>query len=90
MSNTTGSIHVTLTDPPSCAFPNGNFDHAYVSIRAVQAHTSASATDSTGGWQELAPQLNTQPMQLDTNGNPLKAIGGTTTVPQNLNFSGCS
>jgi hypothetical protein len=65
MSTATGNIHVTLTDPPSCAFPNGNFDHVYVSIRSVQAHTSATATDSTAGWQELAPQLNSQPMQID-------------------------
>jgi hypothetical protein len=65
ISGTTGNIRVTLTDPPSCAFPNGNFEHAYVTIRSVQAHTSGSATDDTAGWQELAPQLNTQPMQID-------------------------
>jgi hypothetical protein len=65
MTNATATIHVTVTDPPSCAFPNGNFDHVYVSIRSVQAHTSSSASDSTAGWQELAPQLNSQPMQID-------------------------
>lgn len=65
MTPATATIHVTVTDPPSCAFPNGNFDHVYVSIRSVQAHTNASATDSTAGWQELAPQLNSQPMQID-------------------------
>jgi len=64
-NNTTGAIHVSLTDPPSCAFPNGNFDHVYVTIRSVQANTSATATDSSSGWQELAPQLNSQPMQID-------------------------
>src|SRR5262245_4053416 len=58
MSPSTGTIHVTLTDPPSCAFPNGNFDHVYVSIRSIQAHTSATASDNASGWQELAPQLN--------------------------------
>ena len=65
MTSATGTVHVTLTDPPSCAFPHGDFDHVFVSIRSVQAHTSASATDSTAGWQELAPQLNSQPMQID-------------------------
>jgi uncharacterized protein DUF4382 len=65
MSPTTGTIHVTLTDPPSCAFPNGNFDHVYVSIRSVQAHTTATASDNSSGWQELVPQLNSQPMQID-------------------------
>ena len=61
----TGAINVTLTDPPSCAFPNGAFDHVYVTIRSVQAHTSATADDNSGGWQELAPQLNAEPKQID-------------------------
>jgi hypothetical protein len=61
----TATVHVSLTDPPSCKVPNGNFEHVYVTIRSVQAHTSASAGDDTPGWQELAPQLNTEPMQID-------------------------
>ena len=61
----TGTINVSITDPPSCKFPNGAFQHVYVTIRSVQAHTSASAGDNTPGWQELAPQLNTEPMQID-------------------------
>jgi len=60
-----GSITVNLSDPPTCAFPNGNFDHVFVTIRSVQAHTSATANDNSAGWQELAPQLNTQPRQID-------------------------
>jgi len=65
MGPKTGSMTVTLTDPPSCKFPSGSFEHVYVTIRSVQAHTSATADDSTAGWQELAPQLNTAPMQID-------------------------
>lgn len=65
MGPQTGSMTVTLTDPPSCKFPNGAFDHVYVSIRSVQAHTSTTANDNTPGWQELAPQLNSTPMQID-------------------------
>jgi hypothetical protein len=61
----TGTINVSITDPPSCKFPNSAFQHIYVTIRSVQAHTSATADDNTPGWQELAPQLNTEPMQID-------------------------
>ena len=60
-----GTINVSITDPPSCAFPNGSFQHVYVAIRSVQAHTSATADDNSAGWQELAPQLASQPMQID-------------------------
>jgi len=65
MGPQTGSMTVTLTDPPSCKFPAGSFDHVYVTIRSVEAHTSATADDNSAGWQELAPQLNGAPMQID-------------------------
>jgi Domain of unknown function (DUF4382) len=65
MGPQTGSMTVTLTDPPSCKFPAGSFDHVYVTIRSVEAHTSATADDHSAGWQELAPQLNSAPMQID-------------------------
>jgi hypothetical protein len=61
----TGTVHVSITDPPSCKFPNGDFQHVFVTIRSVQAYTSATANDDSPGWQELAPQLNTEPMQID-------------------------
>jgi hypothetical protein len=60
-----GTVNVSMTDPPSCAFPNGAYEHVYVSVRSVQAHTSATADDNTPGWQELAPQLNKLPVQID-------------------------
>jgi hypothetical protein len=82
----TGTINVTLTDPPSCAFPNGAFDHVYITIRSVQAHTSATADDNSSGWQELAPQLNTQPKQIDlfsaaSNTCLLTALGSNAALP---------
>jgi hypothetical protein len=84
--NGTGTIHVTLTDPPSCAYPNGNFDHVYVTIRSVQANVNASAGDNSSGWQELAPQLNGQPMQIDlfsegANACLLTTLGSNTALP---------
>jgi hypothetical protein len=60
-----GSMTVNLSDPPSCAFPNGNFEHVYVTIRSVEANLSASADDNSPGWQELAPQLQSAPKQID-------------------------
>jgi hypothetical protein len=69
------AIQVSITDPPSCKFPNGDFQHFYVTIRSVQAHTSASADDNTPGWQELAPQLNSQRTQ-DLRSHHNVRIGG--------------
>jgi len=36
----------------------------------VQAHTSATATENSAGWQELAPQLASAPMQIDLFSKP--------------------
>jgi len=64
------TITVSLSDPPSCMPPNGQFTHVFITVRSVQAHTNASATDSTPGWQELAPQLANAPMQIDLFSKP--------------------
>jgi hypothetical protein len=66
----TGMVMVSISDPPSCKKPTGNFEHVYITVRSVQAHIDASATDGSAGWQELAPQLGSQPMQLDLFSTP--------------------
>jgi hypothetical protein len=70
MSASTGTITVSISDPPSCKNPNGNFSHVYITVRSVQAHIDPNATDSSSGWQELAPQLASQPMQIDLFSTP--------------------
>lgn len=82
----TGTINVSLTDPPTCAVPNGPYEHVYVTIRSVQANISSSAGDGSSGWQELAPQLNSQPMQIDlfaagSNSCLLTSLGSNTALP---------
>jgi Domain of unknown function (DUF4382) len=61
----TGTVMVSISDPPSCKHPKGDFAHVYITVRSVQAHLDPNATDSSSGWQELAPQLANQPMQID-------------------------
>lgn len=70
----TGTVNVSLSDPPSCAVPTGTasgamapgtFSSVWVTIVSVKAHISATADANSAGWQELAPQLNSAPMQVD-------------------------
>src|ERR1700751_4383098 len=65
-----GTVNVSMSDPPSCMPPNGQFTHVYVTVRSVQAHISATADDNSSGWQELAPQLAGAPMQIDLFSKP--------------------
>jgi hypothetical protein len=69
-SSSMGTVNVSMSDPPSCMPPNGQFTHVFVTVRSVQAHISASATDDSPGWQELAPQLANAPMQIDLFSKP--------------------
>jgi hypothetical protein len=70
ISSGMGTVNVSMSDPPSCMPPNGQFTHVYITVRSVQAHISASATDDSPGWQELAPQLASAPMQIDLFSKP--------------------
>ena len=44
-----GTINVSMTDPPSCMFPNSSLQHVYVTAKSVQANISATADDGSGG-----------------------------------------
>jgi hypothetical protein len=65
-----GTVNVSISDPPSCMPPNGQFTHVYVTVRSVQAHISTTGDDNSSGWQELAPQLASAPMQIDLFSRP--------------------
>lgn len=86
-SPSTGMVTVTISDPPSCAAPDGNLNHVFVSIRSVRAHISSSAGPDSSGWQELAPQLMDKPVQVDLLHLPasgqclLAELGSTSSLP---------
>jgi len=41
-----GTVNVSLSDPPSCMPPVGNISNVWITVRSVQAHTSATATEN--------------------------------------------
>ncbi|MGB7189026.1 MAG: DUF4382 domain-containing protein [Acidobacteriaceae bacterium] len=60
-----GMATVSISDPATCAGPDGPFAHVYVTITDVQANNSASAGNSDAGWTDLTPKLSSQPKQVD-------------------------
>jgi hypothetical protein len=64
-SASTGTVNLSISDPPTCAGPAGAYDHVYVTIAAVKIHTSATANDGDPGWLDLAPSLKNAPVQVD-------------------------
>jgi hypothetical protein len=87
VNNGMATVNVSISDPPSCLPPAGNFKSVFITIRSVQAHISATADDNSPGWVELAPELNAEPVQVDLLNLPangacmLKTLGSNTSLP---------
>jgi len=86
-SSQPGTVKVSLSDPATCAAPNGPYRHVYVTVTDVRIHQSANASSSDSGWQDLAPQLKDNPVQVDLLGVAnqcfLAILGSTGITPGN-------
>jgi hypothetical protein len=63
--NGMGMATISISDPATCAGPDGPFAHIYVTITDVQANVNPTAGDSDSGWQDLTPNLKSNPKQID-------------------------
>jgi uncharacterized protein DUF4382 len=59
------TVNLHISDPATCAAPQGQFSHVYVTITDVMIHQSASAAPNDSGWVDLTPSLKGAPMQVD-------------------------
>jgi hypothetical protein len=64
-SSQPATVHVSLSDPATCAAPQGPFRHIYVTVTDVKIHQSDNASASDSGWLDLAPGLKASPVQVD-------------------------
>ncbi len=62
---TTGSATVTISDPPTCKAPIGDFTRVWVTVTRVRAHISSTADANDGEWVDLVEGLESNPMQID-------------------------
>ncbi|HVJ07260.1 MAG TPA: DUF4382 domain-containing protein [Acidisarcina sp.] len=84
-ATTSGTVSVHLIDPPTCATPNGNFSHVWITVTRVQANISTSAGPNDSGWVDLV-DLRSAPKQLDlfnlaSTSCVLNQLGSTTGLP---------
>lgn len=61
----TATVKTTISDPATCAAPQGPFSHIYVTVTDVRIHQSANASPADSGWVDLTPQLANSPVQVD-------------------------
>jgi Domain of unknown function (DUF4382) len=60
-----GTVNTSISDPPTCAAPQGPYRHVYVTVNDVLIHQSANASANDAGWIHLAPGLKDNPLQVD-------------------------
>jgi hypothetical protein len=72
LAKANGAITVRLSTIPSSVSDRNPFPcppqtirHIFITLRGVQAHANVDAGGAASGWQDLAPNLATRPVQLD-------------------------
>jgi hypothetical protein len=89
---TTGSaVRLAVQTVPMCnsCSESGRIQHVFVSIRGIEVHPSSTADDDPTDWQQLAPQLAKQPLQVDlvrdtADASERESLGETVTVPAGI------
>ena len=64
---TSGAVRLTVQTVPMCSSCSDSawIQCIFVSIRSIEVNPSRTADDDLADWQELAPQLAEQPLQVD-------------------------
>jgi|GEM_PF-5690578 len=77
LGNGNGNVNIGINSvPASPVAPMApNLRHIFVSIRGIEANPNALATEDSPDWQELAPELATEPVQIDL--MPSSVSGGS-------------
>jgi Domain of unknown function (DUF4382) len=65
LNTTTMSMRITSSLPPLAPEGQPRIQHVFVTLRGIEANSSATADENSPGWQELAPNLSKEPIQLD-------------------------
>ena len=65
VGNGMGSVTTMISDPATCATPNGPFNSVWVTVTDVQANISSSAGANDSGWVDLTPSLKKAPKQVN-------------------------
>jgi len=57
-----GTVNLSMSDPATCAAPQGPFRHIYVTVTDVKIHQSDNASANDSGWLDLTKDLSKNPV----------------------------
>ncbi|MGA8553899.1 MAG: DUF4382 domain-containing protein [Candidatus Acidiferrales bacterium] len=82
-ANGTVNLDIGSSRAPSAPPMARNLEHIFVTLEGIEAHSDSSTDEDSANWQELAPELAQQPVQVDlmmaetSDGRPSNLIHGT-------------
>ena len=81
LGNANGTINLSIRSAAMASqIPTSpNLQHLFLTLRGIEAHSSADADDDSPDWQELAPELMSKPVQIDLMSSP--HADGTACLP---------
>jgi Domain of unknown function (DUF4382) len=59
------TVGINSVRPSPVAPMSPNLQHVFITVRGIEAHSSALAAEDSPDWQELAPEFATEPVQID-------------------------
>lgn len=59
------TVDINSVRPSPGAPMSPNLQHVFVTLRGIEANPNSVAAEDSPDWQELAPQLATEPVQID-------------------------
>lgn len=67
LTKANGTVGLQLSGSPTSGEGSGapSIQHIFVSLRGIEAHPSTIANEDSPDWQELAPRLEQQPVQVN-------------------------
>jgi len=67
LTRANGAVRLVMQTIPICSScsESARIRHVFLSIQGIDIHASSTADDDSSDWQELAPQLAKQPLQVD-------------------------
>ncbi len=65
LSTTTVSMRIASSLPPPAPEGQPRIQHVFVTLEGIEANPGATADENSPDWQELAPNLAKEPMQID-------------------------
>jgi hypothetical protein len=66
----TVSMQITSSLPPPAPEGQPRIQHIFVTLRGIEANPDATADENSPDWQELAPNLSKEPVQIDLLSRP--------------------